>query len=172
MATSFRGFGTKYYGEADLRADGSFVTTEFLILLHLPVAPLRSYRLVRIGQGQGANLLVKSEVFTIIEKLPIQWLQVVRIYLLICLLGGWTIFALWVLTLGPDRMARASVLGSILILVASFGFVMGPPYVVLWWFKRWEKRRLAAANPFTQDHLPAPSPNPNQAEARSESFHL
>ena len=170
MAASFRGFGTKYFGEADIRLDGSFVTTEFLILLHLPVAPLKSFRLKRLSRG--TDLIIKSETFAIVEKLPIQWLQVVRIYLLIICMGGWVIAALWILDQGPDRMGRASVLGAIFIMVASFSFVVGPPALAHWWFKRWERCRLQAANPFTKQRLPTDSAEPNRIETRTDSFHL
>jgi len=57
-------------------------------------------------------------------------------------------------------------------MVASFGFVVVPPYLVLWCFRRWEKRRLAVANPFTQDNFPAPAPNADQTEASAKSFHI
>src|SRR5437868_12572761 len=52
MAFAFNGIGTKYYGEADRGLDGSYTTTEWIVILWLPLLPLRS---VRVTGQKGAN---------------------------------------------------------------------------------------------------------------------
>jgi len=52
MAFAFNGIGTKYYGEADEGLDGSYTTTEWIVILWLPLLPLRS---VRVTGRKGAN---------------------------------------------------------------------------------------------------------------------
>jgi hypothetical protein len=44
MPFSFNGIGTKYYGSRDFSEDGSYITTEWFIILFVPVVPLRSFR--------------------------------------------------------------------------------------------------------------------------------
>ena len=48
MALSFNGFGTTYYGYALQEPDGSYVVTEWIIVLFLPIIPLRSKRVWEI----------------------------------------------------------------------------------------------------------------------------
>ncbi|NJN24023.1 MAG: hypothetical protein HC810_06015 [Acaryochloridaceae cyanobacterium RL_2_7] len=44
MPFNVNGIGTTYYGRRDFRPDGSYVTTEWVIFLMLPIAPLRTFR--------------------------------------------------------------------------------------------------------------------------------
>jgi hypothetical protein len=39
------GIGTTYYGRSDVRPDGSYVATEWFVILLLPIYPLSTYRL-------------------------------------------------------------------------------------------------------------------------------
>jgi len=51
MAYSFNGIGTTFYGQRDFRADGSYVTTEWIVFCCIPIAPLRSLRVKYQGPG-------------------------------------------------------------------------------------------------------------------------
>ena len=44
LASSFNGVGTALYGKRDRHPDGSYVTTKWVIVAHLPIRPLASYR--------------------------------------------------------------------------------------------------------------------------------
>lgn len=44
MPYAFNGIGTTFYGKRDFHADGSFLTTEWVCLLYLPIFPLQSLR--------------------------------------------------------------------------------------------------------------------------------
>jgi hypothetical protein len=88
MAFTFNGFGTKFYGEGDLRPDGSFTTTEWITAAYIPVVPLRSFRLAR-AKG-GVNVVVfQSQSYAVYEKLPIFWPQVGRIYAFVACTAAW-----------------------------------------------------------------------------------
>jgi hypothetical protein len=50
MPFTFNGFGTRHYGEADHYPNGSFITTQWLTALYLPLIPLRSYRLAPLDK--------------------------------------------------------------------------------------------------------------------------
>ena len=44
IARSFNGFGTILYGKRDFEADGSFVTTKWVVMFFIPLFPLASMR--------------------------------------------------------------------------------------------------------------------------------
>ena len=44
MAFTYNGIGKMLYGQRDFLADGSFITTEWFVVLFVPVIPLRSLR--------------------------------------------------------------------------------------------------------------------------------
>jgi len=44
MPASFYGIGSTFYGKRDFREDGSYITTEWLIVVGIPLIPLRSFR--------------------------------------------------------------------------------------------------------------------------------
>lgn len=89
MAGSLNGFGTTFYGERDFRADGSYVTTEWVILGYLPAIPLCSHRLIR-NEGADKNLVVyNSRSYLMLERLPRDMRQV------FCTYGYFLLHAAW-----------------------------------------------------------------------------
>jgi len=91
---SFNGFGTRYYGEADLRPDGSFVTTTWLTALYIPLLPVGSSRLVRTGRMKH-GFIHSSQSYGVVEELPICWPQVLRVYIFFAVVWGWLRFDWW-----------------------------------------------------------------------------
>lgn len=51
---SFNGFGTTLYGNREQGPDGSYVATEWVVFLWLPVYPLRSWRILPTGRSTTA----------------------------------------------------------------------------------------------------------------------
>lgn len=49
---TLNGFGTTFYGKRDFRADGSYITTEWIVLAYLPLIPIRSLRVSYRGPGE------------------------------------------------------------------------------------------------------------------------
>ena len=76
---TLNGFGTFYYGNDDARADGSFVTTRYLVAAMLPVIPLGTER-VKL-HGLDDTLLAGRAQYEVLEQLPMRWNQVGRTYL-------------------------------------------------------------------------------------------
>lgn len=56
MAFTFNGIGTKFYGKRDVGPDGSYVMTEWFVLIYLPIFPLRSLRV--LPEGGGTNVVL------------------------------------------------------------------------------------------------------------------
>lgn len=86
MPFTFNRIGTKYYGKRDLLEDGSFVTTEWFVLIDIPIIPLGSFRVVPIGRT--LNILVLKSGEYLVTRVPLNWRQVRNVYIVtIALLG-------------------------------------------------------------------------------------
>jgi hypothetical protein len=79
MTFTFHGIGTKFYGQRDFRSDGTYITTEWLVFLYIPVIPLRSLR-VGFKGSQDIPMLWHRESFAIYEKTYPNWKQVLYVY--------------------------------------------------------------------------------------------
>lgn len=117
----YAGCGTKFYGAADKREDGSFVTTQWFCLLYLPLIPIQSYRVVRgdsSTQFMGASITSTTE-FVVVESLKIHTKQVIQPYILMAA------FIVLAVAIGkgtkgvPDqaRMATNAILGLLVVSV-------------------------------------------------------
>src|ERR1017187_421583 len=93
---TLNGFGTTYYGMRDFRADGSYITTEWIVLAYIPLIPTRSLRVSYRGPGERHWYLGvgSSEKYAVFEKrFPPNWRQVLCTYSYVALLIGWIYFA-------------------------------------------------------------------------------
>lgn len=92
MAFAFNGIGTRYYGQRDFEEDGTFVTTEWIVFLYVPVISLRSLRVRTHGSHGGGFVIFSwaSARFSVYEITLPNWRQVLSVYAF--LLG----FALWI----------------------------------------------------------------------------
>lgn len=131
MAFTFNGFGTKFYGEADLRSDGSFVTTEWVTALYVPLIPLRSFRFVRVRGG--VNVVVfQSQSYAVLEKLPIYWPQVGRVYAFVIFAAAWWAAMAWLF------LSKFGIFDGQngIYLIFPFIAVQALPFCAAWWFRR------------------------------------
>jgi hypothetical protein len=80
MPLSFNGFGTKYYGHAEESESGSYTATEWIIILWLPVLPLRSWRVNRKRKGMDNFLFSNAKFY--VKPLPLNRRQVAQGYLI------------------------------------------------------------------------------------------
>lgn len=100
MPYTFNGCGTTFYGKRDIGPDGSYVCTEWITLVWVPLIPLRSFRV--LPTKDGTNLIVWHSQSYQTMKVPLSWPQIRNIYgfftipiavLVICLnwsdLKGW-----------------------------------------------------------------------------------
>jgi len=83
MPYMVNGCGTTFYGQRDFRRDGSYVTTEWIVFLRIPILPLRSLRVIPCGFKTHVNPSAHdsfSEEYLIIEKSWPNLKQVVSTY--------------------------------------------------------------------------------------------
>jgi hypothetical protein len=93
MPSSVNGFGTKYYGQRDFRADGSYITTKFFCLAFFPIIPLHSVRV--IPDPKNSALPFSKNYYAILEKRWPHPLQVFSIYLWAAAAAGMGILFFW-----------------------------------------------------------------------------
>lgn len=91
-AFSLNGIGTKFYGQRDFHADGSYITTQWLVFLYLPLIPLRSLRVVYDGPGDQHSFigLGSSSRYAVYERSRPNRKQVLYTYAYIALVSIWT----------------------------------------------------------------------------------
>ena len=80
MAWNINGFGTIYYGNCEKTSDGSYVTTEWLVILFLPILPLGSYRVRPVDEGSRFSLVSFRGNYWA-RKIALKWGQILRTYL-------------------------------------------------------------------------------------------
>ncbi len=80
MAGTWNGIGTKYYGSRDQYPDGSFITTEWFVILFLPIIPLGSKRVIYMGTSHRWRTTTTQ--YMIIQNVRLAWKQVFSIYFL------------------------------------------------------------------------------------------
>lgn len=89
MPDSFAGFGTKFVGARDFRADSSYVTTEFFTLWNFPLIPLRSFRVIETERSfRMLRLIARSTSHYRTWPIPLCWKQIGFVYTTIALSIG------------------------------------------------------------------------------------
>lgn len=93
MAWSLNGCGTTFYGQRDYRADGSYITTEWVVAFCIPIIPLRSLRVRYRGPGERRFPIGfgSGESYAVYEETVPNWRQVLGTYALIVLPICWLI---------------------------------------------------------------------------------
>lgn len=136
MPTSVNGIGTGFYGEAEYRPDRSFITTEWIIFLMVPLFPLRSFRVVRDRSQSTYAVVATVEGYRVVERIPLHRPQVFRTYLFTLGSIGWWSFLIWGMsaTLTIDNPKHWFFMIAIIV-------TLGPlPLFALWWFRRGASR--------------------------------
>jgi hypothetical protein len=89
-AFTLQGIGTTFYGQRDFRRDGTYITTEWLVFIFIPVLPIRSLR-VRYQDGVNVGFFYEQN-YSVYEKSFPNWKQVVSTYGYICFIFAWIYF--------------------------------------------------------------------------------
>jgi hypothetical protein len=119
MPKTFNGIGTKYQGASDRQSDGSFVTTEWFVILDFPIIPLRSYRVQRLGEQSSFSQT--TELYNVIDQLPLNTKQVLKTY---AILGGTlTIGILLLIIMLITDGAKGLCIGYILSFIVFWIFI-------------------------------------------------
>lgn len=90
--STFNGCGTKFYGQRDFEPDGTYVTTEWLVLLYIPIIPISSLRVAYTGPGEQRWYGIyssSSHNYAIYKRTFPNWKQVLFTYAYLVLVAGW-----------------------------------------------------------------------------------
>jgi hypothetical protein len=123
MPSNVNGFGTKYYGQRDFRADGSYVTTNFFCLAFLPLVPLHSVRV--IPDPKNSWMPFSKNYYSILEKRWPHPVQVLAIYLWSAAAAGMGVLFFW--KIEPFLKERALWLAQGWLEAFLFGICLAVP---------------------------------------------
>ena len=142
MAFTFNGIGTKFYGQRDFRTDGSYITTEWVVFLYVPLNTFRSLRVGYLGRGdQGWSVGVASsasERYVVYEKHLPNWKQVLSIWGYLAFVVGWVyLVARVALAVSPRAFDHLTGIYSVLV-----AFMMAIP--IPWLLRSSARRKVIA----------------------------
>ncbi len=135
MPSSIQGFGTAFVGQRDFWPDGSYVTTEWIVALFVPLLPLRSVR-VKASKLRVQSLYVVASTqrsYLISDECPLHVKQVVCVY------GFGLFYAAWVFGLLALLSRLGPKLGEIAGITAML-LVVGLPWLLPWTLRERAKR--------------------------------
>ena len=92
MAYTLNGIGTAFYGKRDFCADGTYITTEWITVLYIPLVPLRSMRVRYQGRAEPRFSIGvgSAETYAVFEKTAPRLKQVLFTYGYTWFLITWT----------------------------------------------------------------------------------
>jgi len=137
MPGSFNGIGTAFYGERNYHLNGSYITTEWVILFYLPVIPIKSLRIARNPQGDVHAVVYHSESYYVLSREPLCWAQVFSTYGFIIATIAWILGVSVGYMKLPDNWKENElpmIIGSIIVAAA--------PFFLLLWLRHRSKKVL------------------------------
>lgn len=128
MAFSIHGIGTTYYGQRDYGEDGSFLTTEWVTVIMVPLIPIRSLRVRYRGSTMHGS--VQMDHLHILARSRPHPKQVACIYAYMAFLVGWTYAAVTVMgNFSSDQLTNRT--GTVLSMAA-----LAVPIPIPWLLRR------------------------------------
>ena len=131
--SSINGFGSKTYGKTDFAADGSYITTCWVIACYVPLIPTESWRAWEIVEKKRLFGLIpytdNSNFYA--QDVPLHRQQVLRVYLYILPLLA---IILSIMT-GAAFDAPSWLANTVLVLLILWAFLP-------WYLRRRARRRL------------------------------
>jgi tetratricopeptide (TPR) repeat protein len=157
MPSSILGIGSTFYGKRDFREDGSHITTEWLIVVGIPLIPLRSFRVSPLGGhriwssnrdeqgpqntvpvGLGFLLIHWTDVevaYEVHEKhLRPNWKQVICTYAYFVLMPAWGWFTISRFPLIVPRAFNS--MSGVLFLLVSWLIPASLPWVLRYYARK------------------------------------
>src|SRR5262249_37393913 len=131
------GTGTAYRGRREQAADGSYVTTEFGVVLYVPIFPFSSWRVLPVGQGKYSFTGITSSTTQEYQvvRVPLHWRQIANVYLdaAMVLVGIASVVGVVLALLYPRSDPRSDLFEKL----ASFGLIfiacaIGTRSIVRW----------------------------------------
>ena len=138
MAYTFQGIGTTFLGKREFRSDGSYVTTEWVVFLYIPLLPICSKRVIEEGSTENTGwfpFLSYKDTYRVLSRTRPNWRQVFYVYGFVLLYAFWLVFVLR--PLSSLDVERALV--KVLWLVA-----LGAPGLIPYFLRRYARHKGSA----------------------------
>jgi hypothetical protein len=78
MPYTLNGCGTKYYGQRELMSDGSYITTEWIVFVYIPLIPIGSFRV--LPTGKSSYYIIGNSSEYLVRRVPLNWKQIRNVY--------------------------------------------------------------------------------------------
>ena len=111
LGRSFNGFGTSIYGKRNFQRDGSFTTTQWIILFWIPFIPLKSFRVREAGLARPAFLGWSKSYFVLTRSRP-DIRQVINVYAFIAAITNFSALKIYSYQWSQDGKNIAFVRGE------------------------------------------------------------
>jgi hypothetical protein len=94
--STFNGIGTHIYGKYDLHQDGSYIATEWVVFVFLPLVPIKSYRIFNKSNKNDFYIVATtSKTSYKMKKVELCGEQIARTYIMFYApIIAWIIFAI------------------------------------------------------------------------------
>jgi hypothetical protein len=136
MAYTLNGIGTKFYGIRDVREDNSYITTEWITILYVPIIPIRSFRVrpssapdhyqpFPVGIPIGTKHYLRGRA-----TLP-DWRQVLSVYGFIILSAVWITVVVNATIAGCTYLSKNSYANAAVIFGVIFPILVIGPLALL-----------------------------------------
>jgi hypothetical protein len=117
---SVNGVGWIFYGRRDFGPDGSFITTEWFIIFHFPIFPLRSYRAISHGRESVVGPFYQKTHYSLSKPMRPNLRQVVSTYLFCYGFVGLMIYLGLNFKALADRFSTPIVVGMLVVALLVF----------------------------------------------------
>ncbi len=118
-----QGIGTVYYGKKDLNPqDNSYVTTEWFVLLLLPIFPIKSLRIIKLSTIQQTKYIIthsSTVSYRIMHEIPLKsnLSQIVKTYIVTYGILGLFIASWFLIKINDSFVWVPIIFGSILLIL-------------------------------------------------------
>jgi hypothetical protein len=97
MPTSLHGIGTRFYGKRDFQPDASYITTEFVRFIGIPIVPRKSLRVRHVGSSGIIFPIIHSEEnYMVLATTRPNRKQVLSVYAFVAFMVFWVLGVFWV----------------------------------------------------------------------------
>jgi hypothetical protein len=124
---SVNGVGWKYYGQRDFGSDGSFIMTEWFVIFHFPIFPLRSYRAISHGRESVVGPIYEKQHYSLSRPTKPHFKQVIFTYAYALALAASTAFFIADFRNLSQRFGKWLVIGG--IVGSAFIFMILPGFL-------------------------------------------
>ncbi|MFZ2522884.1 MAG: hypothetical protein WAW92_00690 [Minisyncoccia bacterium] len=118
-----QGIGTVYYGKKDLNPqDNSYVTTEWFVLLLLPIFPMKSFRVIKLATTQQTKYIVahsSTVSYKILHEISLKsnLSQVIKTYVITYGILGLFVASWFLVNINDSLIWVPIIFGSILLIL-------------------------------------------------------